>query len=133
MFEVMKQTVFLQRLHTLDPTSLRAADALGLATREGARYAGIDAGVLAQGRLADIVVVDLDQPHLQPVHDVVSTLVYSARGSDVDMTIVDGQIVYRDGHCTLVDERAAIAHACERADGLLTRAGISTPKTSRPA
>lgn len=126
MFEVMKQAVFVQRLHTLEPTSVRAADALELATREGARYAGIEAGVLATGRLADVVVVDLDQPHLQPVHDVVSTLVYSARGSDVVMTIVDGQVVYRDGHCVLVDEQDAIHVARERATGLLRRAGIST-------
>lgn len=128
MFEVMKQAVFLQRLHTLDPTSVRAADALALATREGARYAGIDTGVLSDGRLADVVVVDLDRPHLQPVHDIVSTLVYSARGSDVDVTVVDGQIVYQDGHCALVDEGAAMATARERADRLLARAGISTPK-----
>jgi 5-methylthioadenosine/S-adenosylhomocysteine deaminase len=77
-------------------------------------------------------VVDLDRPHLQPVHDVVSTLVYSARGSDVDVTIVDGRVVYRDGHCTLIDENAAMAQARERAGGLLARAGISTPRT-RPA
>lgn len=127
MFEVMKQTVFVQRLHTLEPTSVRAADALELATREGARYAGLDAGELATGRLADVVVVDLDQPQLQPVHDVVSTLVYSARGSDVVMTIVDGRIVFRDGHCVLADEQDAIHVACERADRLLERAGISTP------
>jgi 5-methylthioadenosine/S-adenosylhomocysteine deaminase len=133
MFELMKQTVFLQRLHTLDPTALRAADALELATREGARYAGVDAGVLAEGRLADVVVVDLGKPHLQPVHDIVATLVYSARGSDVDVTIVDGQVVYRDGRCTLIDEQAAIAHARERADLLLARAGITTPRASRPA
>lgn len=127
MFEVMKQAVFVQRLHTLEPASVRAADALDLATREGARYAGVDAGVLAAGRLADVVVVDLDQPHLQPVHDVVSTLVYSARGSDVVLTIVDGRVVHRDGHCVLVDEQDVIRTARERADGLLRRAGISTP------
>lgn len=129
-FECMKLAIFMQRLQSLDPTCMRAADALALATREGARYAGVDAGVLTVGKLADIVVVDLDRPHLQPVHDVVSTLVYSARGSDVVTTIVGGQIVYADGRCVLVDEDEAVARARERAGALLARAGIRTPRTA---
>ncbi|MEV0761852.1 amidohydrolase [Nocardia sp. NPDC050435] len=124
LFEAMKLAVYAQRLSTLDPTSARAEDALELATREGARYAGIDAGVLEPGRLADIIVVDLDQPHLQPVHRAVSSLVYTARGSDVEMTIVGGQIVYRDGQCLLVDEEAAAEHAAHHAERLISRAGM---------
>lgn len=125
MFESMKQSIFAQRLATLDPAAARAEDALECATRDGARYAGVDAGVLEPGRLADIVVVDLDQPHLRPLHRVVSTLVYSARGSDVHTTIIGGEIVYTDGHCTRIDEGSAMSDAQEQADRLLTRAGMS--------
>jgi 5-methylthioadenosine/S-adenosylhomocysteine deaminase len=124
MFECMKQTVFAQRLDGLDPTAARAEDALELATREGARYAGVDAGVLEPGRLADIAVVDLDAPHLRPLHRVVSTLVYSARGGDVSMTIVGGEIVYRDGRCLRIDEAEAMDDAQRHADRLLERAGM---------
>ena len=52
MFEQMKQAIFVQRLTTLEPTALRSEEALELATREGARYLGIDAGVLAPGCMA---------------------------------------------------------------------------------
>lgn len=124
LFECMKQTVLNQRLHTLDPTVLRARDALEMATRDGARYAGVDAGRLEPGRLADVIAVDLERPHLQPVHDVESTLVYAARGSDVVLTVVDGRIVHRDGHCVHVDERAAAAEVRQRAGELLARAGV---------
>jgi 5-methylthioadenosine/S-adenosylhomocysteine deaminase len=127
-FEVMKQVVFAQRLASLDPTASDAEEALELATREGARYAGIDAGVLAPGRLADVVVVDLERPHLQPVNRVVSTLVYAARGSDVELTVVGGEVVYRDGACVHVDEHAAMAEARQRADRLFRSA--ASPRRS---
>ncbi|MFC9434733.1 amidohydrolase family protein [Nocardia sp. NPDC057030] len=125
LFEAMKLTIFAQRLATLDPTAARAEDALVLATREGAAYAGIDAGVLEPGRLADIIVVDLDRPHLRPLHRAVSSLVYSARGSDVETTIVGGQIVYHEGRCLLVDEAAVVAQAQFRAERLIARAGMT--------
>lgn len=124
LFECMKQAVFAQRLHTLDPTAATAERALELATREGARYAGIDAGVLATGKLADVVVVDLRRPHLSPMHRPVSTLVYSARGSDVHTTIVGGDIVYQNGRCVYVDEDAVIDDAQARANRLLNQAGM---------
>ncbi|GAB2668563.1 amidohydrolase family protein [Nocardia goodfellowii] len=125
LFEAMKLSIFAQRLSTLDPTVCRAEDALELATREGARYAGIDAGVLEPGRLADIIVVDADRPHLRPLHRAVSSLVYAARGSDVDITIVGGQIVYRDGRCLLIDEDDAAEQAEYQAEQLISRAGMS--------
>ncbi|MEV6072100.1 amidohydrolase [Nocardia sp. NPDC052001] len=124
LFEAMKLTVYAQRLATGDPTACRAEEALELATREGAKYAGIDAGVLAPGKLADIIVVGLDRPHIQPVHNPVSSLVYSARGADVEVTIVGGRIVYQHGRCLLIDEDAAIDEARERAQQLVARAGM---------
>ena len=124
MFEQMKQAIFVQRLTTLEPTSLRSEDALELATREGARYLGIDAGVLAPGKLADIAVVDLDRVHLQPLNRTISTLVYAARGSDVVMTIVGGEIIYENGSSTKVDESEVIAEAQARSAELIERAGL---------
>ncbi|MGW8378245.1 amidohydrolase [Streptomyces sp. ODS28] len=127
MFECMKQAVYAQRLRTLDPTVVRAREALELATREGARHAGIDAGVLEPGRLADVIVVDLQKPHLRPLHDLESTLVYAARPSDVLTTIVDGRVVQRGGRCLYVDEGAAAEEAQHRSEELLARAGIARP------
>ena len=124
-FEQVKQSMLLQRVHTLDASSPAAEEALELATREGARSLGIDAGVLAEGKLADVAVVDLDRPHLVPRNRTVATLAYSARGSDVVMTIVGGDVVYEDGRCTRVDEAEVMAEAQARSDELTERAGLS--------
>jgi 5-methylthioadenosine/S-adenosylhomocysteine deaminase len=124
LFEAMKQAVFLQRLTTLDPTVMRAEDALELATREGARMLGIEAGVLAPGMLADVITVRLDRPHLVPLLQPVSAAVYSARGGDVDTSVCGGRVVVKGGHCTLVDEEEAMAHAREAAERVMTRGGL---------
>lgn len=124
MFEVMKQAVLLQRASNGDPTASDADEALELATREGARYAGLDGGVLAPGKLADVVVLDMDRPHLRPLHDPVSSLVYHAGGSDVVLTIVDGRVVYEDGRATLVDEDEIREEADARGTELAKRAGL---------
>jgi 5-methylthioadenosine/S-adenosylhomocysteine deaminase len=124
LFEGMKQAILLQRLHTLDPEASWAEEAVELATREGARLLGIDAGVLAPGKLADITVVDLRRPHLRPLSRTVATLVYAARGSDVALTIVGGRIVYEEGRCTMVDEAGVMAEAQARSEELLERAGL---------
>ena len=50
-------------------------------------------GVLREGALADLIVVDLQKPHLQPIHDVVSNLVYCGKASDVETVVVDGRVV----------------------------------------
>ncbi|MFD4631793.1 amidohydrolase family protein [Streptomyces sp. NPDC058284] len=129
MFEVMKQTLFGQRQQTLDPAALRAEDVLELATREGGRYAAAGAGTVCAGAPADLLVVGLDRPHLRPLHRTVAALVYSARGSDVDMTIVDGRVVFEDGRCPLVDEDALLTEAQERAERLVARAGFAGLRT----
>jgi 5-methylthioadenosine/S-adenosylhomocysteine deaminase len=125
LFECMKQSVLLQRVHTGDPVAATVEEALELATREGARYAGLDAGVLAPGKLADVAVVDLSGVHTRPVHRTVATLVYAARASDVEMTIVGGHIVYEAGRCLLVDEAAVLEEADARAAELVARAGMT--------
>jgi 5-methylthioadenosine/S-adenosylhomocysteine deaminase len=124
LFEQIKQSMLLQRIHTLEPTVSKAEEAFELATREGARYLGIDAGILAEGRLADVAVVDLMRPHLRPLNRAVATLAYAARGSDVVMTIVGGEVVYENGSCTRVDEAEVMAEAQSAADALLERAGL---------
>lgn len=127
MFECMKLGILLQRAHTLNPLVSNAHEALEMATKAAADYMGIDAGVLAPGLLADIAVVTVDRPHLQPLSDPVATLAYAARGSDVDMTIVGGEVIYEDGRCSLVDEESIVGEAAARTPNLLRRAGISAP------
>ena len=127
LFECMKHGILLQRAHTLNPLVSNAPEALEMATKAAADYMGIHAGVLAPGRLADIAVVGVNRPHLQPLSDPIATLVYAARGSDVDMTIVNGRVIYEDGKCSLVDEQSVMDEAGARSRELLLRAGISAP------
>lgn len=96
LFEELRTAAFLQKSATGDPVALPAYEALKLATVNGGRamgYADGELGVVREGALADLIVVDLQKPHLQPVHDVVSNLVYCGKASDVDTVVVDGRIV----------------------------------------
>lgn len=96
-FEMMKVGALLQKAAHADARALVARDVLHLATAAGAQALGVpSAGVLAPGRAADVVLVDLDRPHLQPVHDVVWTLVYAACALDVRTTIVGGEVLPTD-------------------------------------
>jgi 5-methylthioadenosine/S-adenosylhomocysteine deaminase len=124
LFEEMRQSVYLQRVKAREPTASNGEEALELATREGARFLQVDAGVVAPGRLADLAVVDLGAPNLAPVHRVVPALVYSASGADVRMTIVGGEVIYEDGRCTKVDEEAVMGEARARTAELVERAGM---------
>jgi 5-methylthioadenosine/S-adenosylhomocysteine deaminase len=124
LFEQMKAGILLQRVHKGDPLASYAEEALEMATREGAAYMGIDAGVLAPGKLADVVVVNLRAPHLAPMHRVVTSLAYAVRGSDVEMTIVGGEVIFEDGRCTRVDEDEVMDEVQARADELVALAGL---------
>lgn len=102
-----------------DPRALPAGRTLELASQAGARLLGLgeDVGSLEAGRKADLAVVDLSRPGLQPRHDVRSLLAYSVQGSDVRLTMVDGRILYRDGEYTTLDEkriRHEVARRLER-------------------
>ncbi len=124
LFEQMKLTVLLHRTAGLDPEATDVAEALELATREGARVLQLDAGRLQAGALADVAVVDLDRAHLRPVNDPLATAVYAARGGDVWMTVVGGEVVFEEGRCTRVDEAAVLAEAQACSDALIRRAGL---------
>ena len=95
MFEELRTAAFLQKSATADPLVLPAYEALRLATANGARAMGREGelGVLREGALADLIVIDLQKPHLQPIHDVVSNLVYCGKAADVETVVVDGRVV----------------------------------------
>ncbi|MCI0497983.1 MAG: amidohydrolase [Thermoplasmata archaeon] len=97
MFDTMKTAALLQKHATGDPTAMPAHEAFAMATLAGARALGIDAGEIAVGKRADIVLVDLHRPEMTPGHDLVSDLVYSASGGCVDTTICDGEVLMLEG------------------------------------
>ncbi len=96
LFEELKLTGILHKGVNLDPTLLPAWEVLKMATVNGAKALGYeDLGMLKEGYLADMIVLDFAQPHLTPNHNTVSNLVYAVHGSDVVYTIVDGAVVYQ--------------------------------------
>lgn len=105
---------------------LTAADALALATCEGARALGLGevTGSLERGKQADVIVVDHRGAHLQPEpeRDPCVALVHAARASDVRITIAAGQVLWRDGAWTTLERDRVLAHAAAEARALFARA-----------
>ena len=87
--------------------------ALAMATRNGARAFGINAGTIAPGKLADIVLLRRDTAAFTPLNDVMSQLVFCENGSSVDSVIVNGEVVVQDGRLAKVDEREVLRLATE--------------------
>jgi len=96
-----------------DPTVVDARRVLRMATLEAARVLGLEdqLGSLEVGKRADIIVLDLDVPHLIPVYDITSHLVYAAHANDVRTVIIDGCVVMRDRELLTLDEGEIFAHA----------------------
>jgi 5-methylthioadenosine/S-adenosylhomocysteine deaminase len=125
MFTEMRTAALLQKL-AHGPEALPAARVLSMATIDGARALGLEKeiGSLEVGKRADVIVVDLDQLHSTPSGDVVSALVYSAVAPDVRTTIIDGQVLMRDGELLMMNEGDVIEEANREASALAKRAGL---------
>ena len=95
-----------------DPTILKPAQLLAMVTRNGARLQGReDTGALEPGKKADIIALDLTKPHMVPNFDPLALTVYSAQGSDVVMTMVDGRILYENGEFLTLDAEKILYEA----------------------
>ena len=105
LFEVMRYAALDARREGGDANKLPASAVLMMATACGARAQGRgeETGMLKVGMNADIVLVDFSAPHLMPCHDVMNTLVFSAKGGDVAMTMVRGKILYQNGAFPTID------------------------------
>lgn len=111
--EEIKLFATLFKASTGDPTAITPKQALYAATRAGALAQGRDdCGVLKVGNRADLIVMDLrDRPYLHPCHDIVNNVVFSAMGTDVCLTMVDGKVLYRDGVYTTIDLDRVVRNA----------------------
>ena len=121
-FDELRDAAMVGKLAADDASAVAAPAVVEMATRGGAALLGFDSGRIEPGRNADLAVVDFSTPHLTPVHDPVSHLVYAARGSDVRHTICDGEVLMRDRELTTLNEEGIRAEAQERATGLAERA-----------
>ena len=105
LFQEMDVTAKLHKVQGLDPTAMDAETVLTMATMGGARALGLagEIGSLEVGKQADVVIIDTQQPHLVPLYNPVSQLVYAARGSDVRDVMVAGRLLLKDRQMLTLD------------------------------
>lgn len=113
MFRDMFLVTGLSKLREKDAASLDAMRVLRMATVHGAKAMRLPkADVLAKGKLADMILIDLHQPNMQPVHNIPKNLVYSGSKSNVCMTMVGGKILYRNGEYNVGEDVDTIYRRC---------------------
>ena len=74
---------------------------------------GDDAGCIAEGKLADLMIIDLERPNMQPINNITKNLVYSGSKDDVKMTMINGKILYENGEFVNIDKEEIYAKAQE--------------------
>ena len=110
LFEVMRFAAMDARKESGDPSALPSSAALMMATVTGAQAQGRakECGMIAVGMDADIALIDFSAPHLMPCHNVLNGLVWSAKGGDVALTMVRGNILYQNGHFPTIDLKEVV-------------------------
>ena len=111
----------LQKVGTMDPTVLDAPTVLRMATVSGAKALGLGSlvGSLEVGKKADIILLDARKPHLVPLYNPYSHLVYSARGHDVTHSIINGRLVLENRRLLSLDLAEVLKRAKEKAQRVL--------------
>ena len=133
-WESMRLMALTQKEATGAPENLTLAETLAIATRGSARVVGLGdrIGAVAPGQLADLILVDLDGAHHQPLHSVPASLVYAARASDVRTTIVDGRVLMRDRRLLTLDKAEIIRQVNRSLERLSRRTPESRIQVYRP-
>ncbi len=125
----MKLVALFNKIKYQNPEVLPAWKALRMATIEGARAVGLGnlVGSLEVGKRADFIAIDLNKPSMLPVYtnpmrNIVPNLVYSARGEEVALSVVEGKVILKDGRITMVNEEEYYAEVSKYTDGIGERA-----------
>jgi 5-methylthioadenosine/S-adenosylhomocysteine deaminase len=134
LFEVMKFASLTQRATHMDADLLRASALLPMATRNGGAALGHQTGVLGEGRKADLIVLDLDDPGFTPLirgnrNQVYSHLAFAAHGRAVRTVLIDGNVVMRDRELVRIDEPEVLRQANDAFVRVLESAGIENVQT----
>ena len=125
LFGEMDMAAKAHKIKNLDPTVMDALTVVRMATIEGAKVLGIDevTGSIEVGKKADIIILDVDKPHLTPMYSPFSHLVYAVRGHDVKHTIINGSIVMEDRRIGTLDTTEIMARAKEKSVKVLEWTG----------
>jgi len=116
LFGEMDMAAKLHKVNNLDPTVMNAQTLVEMATIEGAKVLGLEkiTGSLEVGKRADLIVIDTNKPHLVPMYNPYSHLVYAASGHDVIHSIIDGNIVMEDRRLLTLDVEDIIERSKEK-------------------
>jgi 5-methylthioadenosine/S-adenosylhomocysteine deaminase len=111
MFGEMDTAAKIHKVHRLDPTVMGARTVAHLAVRGGSKVLGLEnqVGCLAPGKKADIIGLDLDRPHLTPLYNIYSHLVYAASAADVTLNVINGRVVMRNRELLTLDVERIMA------------------------
>ena len=125
MFQEMDSAAKLHKAVKLDPTVMDARTVVRMATCEAARVLGMEGitGSLKAGMNADIVIIGLDKPHLTPLYNEYSHIVYAANGSDVDTVLINGNVVMKDRRLITIDEGRILDNVKETAEKIKKQFG----------
>ena len=121
MFEEMKTAAYLQKVNTMEPSSISAYDILKMATIEGAKVLGMEneIGSLEPGKKADMIFIKTDKLHMCPANDVCANLVYSSNGADVESVMIDGKVIMQNRKMLNLDEKQVMRQVKKIAKRLL--------------
>jgi 5-methylthioadenosine/S-adenosylhomocysteine deaminase len=111
MFGEMNMAAKLHKVNSLDPTVMDAGTVLRMATVGGAKALSLEKkiGTLSSGKKADLIIIDLNKPHLTPLYHEYSHLVYAAGGADVDTVMINGRLVMKNRRLLTLDEHEIMA------------------------
>ena len=133
-WESMRLMALTQKEATGAPENLALGETLAIATRGSAQVVGLGdrIGAVEPGRLADLILVDLDGAHHQPLHSVPASLVYAARASDVRTVIVNGRVIMRDRQLLTLDKAEIFRQVNRSLERLSRRTPASRIQVYRP-
>ncbi len=115
LFSEMDTAAKLHKVYLLDPTRLDAGTVLDMTTSSGARALGLEQeiGTLEIGKQADLIIIDTQKPHLTPMYNPISHLVYSVRGADVRHVFVAGKMLVKDRSLLTMDLESLLKQGAE--------------------
>jgi len=121
LFEEMKISALIQKGFKSNATLLPAQKILNMATIEGGLALGINTGSIEIGKKADVILLDLKKPHMQPFNNIISNLVYSAKGNDVSTVICNGKIIMENNKILNLNEDEIYEKAGKTIDRLKSK------------
>ena len=115
MFEEMKFAALMQKGIQEDPIKMQTYEVLKMATINGAKTLGLEnkIGTIEEGKLADIIIINIDTPYTRPINDIFSQIVYNIKGSNVETTIINGKILMENRKLKIDINEKDIINKCE--------------------